>query len=244
MVQLSYLHMTTGKTIALTIWKFVGKVMSLLFNILSICLSFHSKEQASFNFMAAVTMKVKKVKVKSLSHVRLFATPWTIAHQSPPSMGFSRQDTGVESIPFSRGPSWPRDQTQVSHIAGRFFTIWAIRVVKEGSLFHFDWRKVFACQFFCDSFFTLLRRLCGLVNKSRFSLFLVLKVLPSLTLTWLPGLPGIWVLLALSCPRCSGQQNLWYAQQDVCFSSMHLCTNSCYACNHFWLGKNHAHFSQ
>ena len=32
------------------------------------------------------------VKVKSLSHVRLFATPWTIAHQDPPSMGFSRQE--------------------------------------------------------------------------------------------------------------------------------------------------------
>ena len=35
MVQLSDPHMTTGKTIALTIWTFVGKVMSLLFNILS-----------------------------------------------------------------------------------------------------------------------------------------------------------------------------------------------------------------
>ena len=32
-----------------------------------------------------------KVKVKSLSHVRLFATPWTAAHQAPLSMGFSRQ---------------------------------------------------------------------------------------------------------------------------------------------------------
>ena len=32
-----------------------------------------------------------KVKVKSLSRVRLFATPWTAAYQSPPSMGFSRQ---------------------------------------------------------------------------------------------------------------------------------------------------------
>ena len=32
-----------------------------------------------------------KVKVKSLSHVRLFATPWTAAYQAPPSMGFSRQ---------------------------------------------------------------------------------------------------------------------------------------------------------
>ena len=30
-------------------------------------------------------------------------------------------------IPFSRGSSWPRDQTQVSCIAGRFFTIWATR---------------------------------------------------------------------------------------------------------------------
>ena len=34
-VQLSHLHMTTGKTIALTRWTFVGKVMSLLFNMLS-----------------------------------------------------------------------------------------------------------------------------------------------------------------------------------------------------------------
>ena len=33
-----------------------------------------------------------KVKVKSLSHVRLFATPWTVAHQAPLSMGFSRQE--------------------------------------------------------------------------------------------------------------------------------------------------------
>ena len=32
------------------------------------------------------------VKVKSLSHVRLFATPWAVAYQSPLSMGFSRQE--------------------------------------------------------------------------------------------------------------------------------------------------------
>ena len=30
--------------------------------------------------------------VKSLSRVRLFATPWTVAYQAPPSMGFSRQE--------------------------------------------------------------------------------------------------------------------------------------------------------
>ena len=34
----------------------------------------------------------RKVKVKSLSRVRLFATPWTVAHQAPLSMGFSRQE--------------------------------------------------------------------------------------------------------------------------------------------------------
>ena len=33
-----------------------------------------------------------KVKGKSLSHVRLFATPWTAAYQAPLSMGFSRQE--------------------------------------------------------------------------------------------------------------------------------------------------------
>ena len=33
-----------------------------------------------------------KVKVKLLSRVRLFTTPWTAAYQAPPSMGFSRQE--------------------------------------------------------------------------------------------------------------------------------------------------------
>ena len=35
MVQLSHLHTTTGKTMALTTWTFVSKIMSLLFNMLS-----------------------------------------------------------------------------------------------------------------------------------------------------------------------------------------------------------------
>ena len=33
----------------------------------------------------------KERKLKLLSHVQLFATPWTVAYQAPPSMGFSRQ---------------------------------------------------------------------------------------------------------------------------------------------------------
>ena len=54
MVQISHPYMTTRKTIVLAIWTFVSQVTSLLFNMLS--LSFPSKEQASFNFMAAVTV--------------------------------------------------------------------------------------------------------------------------------------------------------------------------------------------
>ena len=57
MILLSHPYMTTGKTIALTVCTFVGKGMSLLFNIPSrLCHSFPSKEQASFNFTAAVTV--------------------------------------------------------------------------------------------------------------------------------------------------------------------------------------------
>ena len=49
--------MITGKTIALTRWTCVGEVMSLIFNMLSMFgHSFSSKDQASFNFLAAVTI--------------------------------------------------------------------------------------------------------------------------------------------------------------------------------------------
>ena len=70
----------------------------------------------------------KRKKVKSLSRVRLSATPWTIAHQAPLSMGFSRQEywSGL-LFSFSRGSSQPRDWTRVSRIAGRCFTVWATR---------------------------------------------------------------------------------------------------------------------
>ena len=49
-----------------------------------------------------------------------------IAHQALLSMGIL-QARMLEwiAMPSSRGTSQPRDQTQVSHIAGKFFTIWA-----------------------------------------------------------------------------------------------------------------------
>ena len=67
MIQLSQPYMTTGKTIALTMQTFVSKVVSLLFNTLS--------ESES-----------------KVAQLYLFATPWTVAHQAPRSLGFSRQE--------------------------------------------------------------------------------------------------------------------------------------------------------
>ena len=55
-VELSHPYMTTGKTIALTRRSSDGKVMSLLFNKLSGLGISSSKEQMSFNFMAAITI--------------------------------------------------------------------------------------------------------------------------------------------------------------------------------------------
>ena len=46
-----------------------------------------------------------KVKVKSFSRVRLFATPWTVAYQGPLSMGFSRQEYTEE--PLKKGLNDP-----------------------------------------------------------------------------------------------------------------------------------------
>ena len=73
-VQLSHPYMTTGKTIALTRWTFVGKVMSLRFHMLSrFAYNKLSKEQASFSFMAAVTIcsdfGAQKNKVSTVEHI-------------------------------------------------------------------------------------------------------------------------------------------------------------------------------
>ena len=56
-VKLSHPYMTTGKTIALTRRTFVGKRMSLLFNMLSrLVITFLPRSKASFNVMAAITI--------------------------------------------------------------------------------------------------------------------------------------------------------------------------------------------
>ena len=67
MAHISHPHMTTGKTMVLTIRTIVRKVM--FFAFYKLCHSFHSKEQASFNFMTAVPVPSKfgAQKIKSVT---------------------------------------------------------------------------------------------------------------------------------------------------------------------------------
>ena len=53
---------------------------------------------------------INKVKMKSLNRVRLFATPWTIAHQALLSMGFSRQEF-QSGLPFPSPGNLPNPGT-------------------------------------------------------------------------------------------------------------------------------------
>ena len=74
MAQLSHLYMTTGKTIALTIWTFVDRIMSLLFNVLSRCvIAFLPRRKrlliSWLQSPSAVILEPKKMKV---SHCFLF----------------------------------------------------------------------------------------------------------------------------------------------------------------------------
>ena len=80
----------------------------------------------------------KQSEVNSLSRVQLFVTLWTVAPHAPLSMGILQART-LEwvAISFSKGSSWPMDQTQVSHIAGRLFTLWATREAQRKQTFVF-----------------------------------------------------------------------------------------------------------
>ncbi|CAM9346116.1 unnamed protein product [Rangifer tarandus platyrhynchus] len=72
MVQLSHLHMTTGKDTALTIWTFVGKVLSLLFNTLPrFVIAFLSRRKHLSNswlqLLSTVILEPKKIKSVTVS---------------------------------------------------------------------------------------------------------------------------------------------------------------------------------
>ena len=82
-----------------------------------------NKTQTAFYYVLYMFIFYKTVCVCVLSHVGLFATPWTVAHQAPLSMGFSRQEYG-SGLPFpSPGDLLdPGIEPMSPALAGRFFT--------------------------------------------------------------------------------------------------------------------------
>ena len=95
-VLLSHPYMTTGKIIALTRWTFVGKVMSMLLNMLS------------------------RLVITFLPKSKHLLISWL---QSPSAVILEPRKFGAWKISFSRGSSQPRDQTWISRIVGRCFTV-------------------------------------------------------------------------------------------------------------------------
>ena len=83
-----------------------------------------------YRFKSLNKVSESESEVKSLSHVQLFATPWTIAHQAPLSMGFSRQEYW-SGLPCSPPGDLPNPGIKPASLmspalAGGFFTTSAI----------------------------------------------------------------------------------------------------------------------
>ena len=81
-VQLSHPYMTTGKTIALTRWTFVGKVMSLLFNMISrLVITFLPRSKrlliSGLQSPSAVILEPPKIKSDTVFTVSCFYFPWS-----------------------------------------------------------------------------------------------------------------------------------------------------------------------
>ena len=86
-----------------------------------------------------------KVKVKSLSSVRLFSTPWTAAYQAPPSMGFSRQEYW-SGVPLPSSTSGLPHTKQLLHIIYNLsFLHWFLMPVLSYGIFPY------VCDLFLDS---------------------------------------------------------------------------------------------
>ena len=91
-----------------------------------------------------------KVKVKSLSHVWLFATPWTGAYQAPPSMGFSRQEYWSDLYLYSSLISFHQHQKLInSHIfflcvVFALWSFWNFEIVTGTPKYHFVRFKFFS----------------------------------------------------------------------------------------------------
>ena len=81
--ELDRAEVTLSHSILVSVLKHFGVVLSLSETLMKMSYSIHYSVSATLLMLS---------EVKSLSHVQLFVTPWTVAYQAPPSMGFSRQE--------------------------------------------------------------------------------------------------------------------------------------------------------
>ena len=82
MAQLSHPYMTTGKTIALIIWIFVGKVMSLIFNMLSRCVIAFLPRSNHLLISWLQSLSVVILKTKKIKFVTVFIVSPSIFHEA------------------------------------------------------------------------------------------------------------------------------------------------------------------
>ena len=119
--------MTTGKAIALTRWTFVSKVMSLLFKMLSRFVTdfLPRSKYLLISWLQSLSQwslwNLAKVKVARLCLTLCDPMDCSLPGSSVHGILQARILEWI-AVPFSRGSSQPRHWTQVSHIAGGFFT--------------------------------------------------------------------------------------------------------------------------
>ena len=134
-----------------------------------------------------------KEKVKSLSRVRLLATPWTAAYQAPPSMGFSRQEYW-SGLPLpSLESSWIGDQIRVPCTGRWILNHWATRKVL---LMIFFFSSLFTSWGLCSGFLTWQLEFstsCGWWdNQTRSSLWRANRALSNFSTVFAPAPPWAW----------------------------------------------------
>ena len=94
MVQLSHPYLTTGKTIALTIWIFVTKVLSLFFNMLSrfVIAFLPRSKHLLISWLQLLSIVILKVKVTVTQSCPTLCNPRDCSLSGSSSMEFSRQE--------------------------------------------------------------------------------------------------------------------------------------------------------
>ena len=109
------------------------------------------------------------MKVKSFSRVRLFVTPWAIAHQDPPSMEFSRQEYW-SVLPF------PSPGKLVNSVVQIFYLYWSVSIVDQFHLTFFSPHyliSLFSCLFACHVVFDWVPDIvnCIFLDAGHFCIF-------------------------------------------------------------------------